>query len=156
MMKQRMETTLGNHKKWINGEADGKQADLSWADLRSADFRGADLRGAILHGAELSNADLGHADLRFADLGYADLDEADLRRANLRGADLRGAKLDDACWPLWRGSFDVKVDVEIARQLAYHFCRLDCDHPEYIAARKAIMEFANWYRGAKEYGRIEA
>ena len=166
MMKQRMETTLGNHKKWINGEADGKQADLSWADLNGANLNEArlgcaDLSYANLREANLTWADLGGADLYMANLSGANLCGTSLLGANLRGADLRGADLrqtniDFSCWPLWCGSFDVKVDVEIARQLAYHFCRLDCDHPEYIAARKAIMEFANWYRGAKEYGRIEA
>lgn len=70
-------------------------------------------------------------------------------------ADLRGADLDYSCWPLWCGSLDVKVDARIARQLAYHFCRLDCDDPEYLEARKAIAEFANGFHRVDECGRIE-
>lgn len=50
----------------------------------------------------------------------------------------------------------MKVDARIARQLAYHFCRLDCDDPEYLEARKAIAEFANKFHLVEECGRIEA
>lgn len=63
---------------------------------------------------------------------------------------------ENSCWPLWCGSLDVKVDARIARQLAYHFCRLDCDDPEYLEARKAIAEFANGFHRVDECGRIEA
>lgn len=77
-------------------------------------------------------------------------------RANLSRANLSRANLDYSCWPLWCGSLDVKVDARIARQLAYHFCRLDCDDPEYLEARKAITEFANGFHRVDECGRIEA
>lgn len=83
-------------------------------------------------------------------------EKADLRGANLRGADLDEANLDYSCWPLWCGSLDVKVDARIARQLAYHFCRLDCDDPEYLKARKAIAKFASGFHRVDECGRIEA
>ena len=163
---QELSTILYKPRQWMIGEPDGVRADLRtvklWSDdhpwgLKDRDrLRGAGLNEAILNGVDLRGADLRNASLYKASLSYADLRETDLLWADLSEADLRGAKLDDACWPLWRGSFDVKVDVEIARQLAYHFCRLDCDHPEYIAARNAIMEFANRYRQVNEYGRIEA
>ena len=91
------------------------------------------------------------ANLRWANLRGADLNGANLRRANLRRADL-----DYSCWPLWCGSLDVKVDARIARQLAYHFCRMDCDDPEYLEARKAIAKFANGFHRVDECGRIEA
>lgn len=83
-------------------------------------------------------------------------ERANLGGANLREADLHGADLDYSCWPLWCGSLDVKVDARIARQLAYHFCRLDCDDPEYLEARKAIAKFANGFHRVDECGRIEA
>ena len=81
-------------------------------------------------------------------------------RANLRGADLRGANLSDAnldfsCWPLWCGGLAVKVCKRIAVQLAYHFCKLDCDDPEYIAARNAILDFANQFHRVGECGKLE-
>ena len=85
----------------------------------------------------------------------ADLGGANLCGADLRGANLHGADLDYSCWPLWCGSLDVKVDARIARQLAYHFCRLDCDDPEYLEARKAIAEFANGFHRVDECGVIE-
>ena len=93
--------------------------------------------------------------LRGADLHRANLCEADLCGANLREADLRGANIDYACWPLWCGSLGVKVDVSIARQLAYHLCALDCDDPEYIKARNALLPFANQFHRVQECGILE-
>lgn len=81
--------------------------------------------------------------------------EDDGVRADLRGANLRGADLDFSCWPLWCGSLAVKVCKRIAVQLAYHFCRLDCDDPEYIAARNAILDFANQFHRVGECGKLE-
>ena len=108
-----------------------------------------------LRGADLCEADLCEADLCEADLCEADLCVADLSKADLRAADLRGANIDYACWPLWRGSLGVKVDVRIARQLAYHLCALDCDDPEYIKARNALLPFANQFHRVQECGILE-
>jgi hypothetical protein len=132
-----LEQILALHKKWVYGAEGGAQANLRGADLREADLRWADLRGA---------------DLRWADLRGADLRWADLRGAGLSGADLQGADLDFSDWPLWCGSLDARVDQGIAAQLAYHFCRLDCDDPEYLAARDAILKFANTFHRAEECG----
>ena len=85
-----------------------------------------------------------------ADLRGANLSEADLSEANLREADL-----DFSCWPLWCGGLAVKVCKRIAVQLAYHFCKLDCDDPEYIAARNAILDFANQFHRVGECGKLE-
>lgn len=126
MTQEELNMILDKHKKWLRGKEGGEKANLRGAELRRADLRGADLRGA------------------------------DLCRADLRRAELRGADLDYSCWPLWCGSLDVKVDARIARQLAYHFCRLDCDDPEYLEARKAIAKFANGFHRVDECGRIEA
>lgn len=126
MTQEELNMILDKHKKWLDDEAGGDRANLDRANLRGANLCGADLCWANLSGADL------------------------------RGADLRGADLDYSCWPLWCGSLDVKVDARIARQLAYHFCRLDCDDPEYLEARKAIAEFANGFHRVDECGRIEA
>ena len=131
MTQEELSMVLNRHKKWLNNEEGGEKADLS----------GADLSRANLIGADLSRVNLSRANLRGADLS---------------GANLCGAALDYSCWPLWCGSLDVKVDARIARQLAYHFCRLDCDDPEYLEARKAIAEFANKFHLVEECGRIEA
>ena len=114
------------------------------------------LRGADLHRANLCEADLCGANLRGADLHRTNLCGADLHRADLHRANLCGANIDYACWPLWCGSLGVKVDVRIARQLAYHLCALDCDDPEYIKARNAILDFANRFHRADECGILEA
>ena len=95
------------------------------------------------------------ADLRGADLRGADLRGVDLWGADLRGADLRGADLDYSYWPLWCGSLGVRVCKRIAAQLAYHFCRLDCDDPEVIAAQNAIIPLANQFHRADECGKLE-
>lgn len=76
-------------------------------------------------------------------------------RANLNGADLRGAYLDFSCWPLWCGCLAVKVFKRTAVQFAYYFCKLDCDDPEYIAARNAILDFANQFHRVGEREKLE-
>ena len=80
---------------------------------------------------------------------------ANLRGANLSVANLSDAYLDFSCWPLWCGGLAVKVCKRIAVQLAYHFCKLDCDDPEYIAARNAILDFANQFHRVGECGKLE-
>ena len=140
MTQEELNTILDKHKKWLDGDAGGERANLS----------GANLSRANLSEAYLSRANLSEANLSGANLSRADLSEAYLSRANLIGADL-----DYSCWPLWCGSLDVTVDAHTARQLAYHFCRLDCDDPEYLEARKAIAKFANGFHRVDECGRIE-
>lgn len=85
----------------------------------------------------------------------ADLRGADLCNAGLRGADLRGADLDRSCWPLWCGGLNVKTDRRIMAQLAYHFCAQNCDDPDYIRARNAILNFANSFHRVEECGILE-
>ncbi len=175
MNKEELKNILKKHKDWINGIDGGEKADLRYANLRGADLESADLRYANLGRADLESADLryanlGRANLRGANLRGADLESADLRyanlgRANLRGANLRGVKLksanlggadiDYSSWPLWCGSLGVKVDKRIAAQLAYHFCRLDCDDPAYIKARNAILDFANQFHRVGGCGRLK-
>lgn len=101
---------------------------------------------------KLLDFDLRGANLHEADLRGANLREADLCGADLCGANLCGANIDYACWPLWCGSLGVKVDVCIARQLAYHLCALDCDDLAYIKARNAILDFANQFHRDRECG----
>jgi uncharacterized protein YjbI with pentapeptide repeats len=120
--------------------ADLKGASLQYANLRHANLRWADLRGAILDGADLQGAHL-----QFAKLEGTDLHEANLEGANLQGAHLEGVDLDFSCWPLWCGGLHVKTDRRIMAQLAYHFCAQDCNDPEYVRARNAILDFANTF-----------
>jgi len=85
----------------------------------------------------------------------ADLEDANLEGADLRDADLRGANLDYTCLPLWCGSKGMIVDKRIAAQIAAHFCALDCDDADYLAARTAILEFAKSSHLAEVLGLLE-
>ena len=184
MNTDELKTILEQHKLWLENEG-GARADLQGADLRDADLRGADLQRADLQGADLRDADLQDtnlqwanlrwadlrgadlqdtnlrdADLRWADLRGADLQGAylrgaDLQRADLRGANLQGADLDYTCLPLWCGSRGMIVDKCIAAQIAAHFCALDCDDADYLAAQTAILEFAKTSHRAGDLGLLE-
>ena len=70
-------------------------------------------------------------------------------------ANLWGANLDYSCWPLWCGSLGAKVDKRIAVQLAYHFCSLNCDDPEYLTMRNSLIDFANQFHRIDECGKLE-
>ena len=137
MNEDELDAILQKHKLWLDDADGGIRADL----------KGANLRGAVLWGADLSDADLRGADLRGADLYKSNLSDADLR-----GADLKGADLDYSCFPLWCGSKGMIVDRRIAAQIAAHFCALECDDADYIAAREAILEFAQTSHRAKVLG----
>ncbi len=128
--KDELKEILRKHTLWVECKEGGERTNLVGAHLRGAHLREADLRGANLVGA-------------------------DLWGASLWGADLVGANLDYSCWPLWCGSLDVKVDIRIAAQLAYHFCRLVCDDPAYIQARNVLVPLANTFHRADECGRLE-
>ena len=158
---EKLKDILKKHKKWLDYDEDGERADLQyvnfrganlvginlrWANLEYADFRDADLRNA-----NLTLANLLHANLIGANLVGADLSSADLRWAGLRDADLTGAKLDNSCW---YGALDVNVDKELAARLAYHFCQLKCDDPEYQEAKKALTKLANQFHHVYLYGKI--
>jgi uncharacterized protein YjbI with pentapeptide repeats len=96
----------------------------------------ANLRSANLRSANLRSADLSSADLRYADLSYANLDFS-------------------SGIPFWCGGLDVKVDLKIAAQMAYHFCRLDCKDKEFTKAKKSLTELANKFHRVKECGEIK-
>jgi len=152
-----IQEVLARHKKWLENDEGGQRADLLDADLRSADLRSADLRSANLRDADLLDADLRSADLRGANLRGAnlrgaDLRDADLRSADLWGADLRSANLDFSCWPLWCGSKGVIVDLKVAYQLLAHVACLQCDDPEFVEIKKAIMPWAVKSHIAKNLG----
>lgn len=155
MEQKKLDEVLQLHKMWLNGEEEGKRADLQGANLQGAYLLGAYLLGANLRDVDLWGANLRGVDLRDVDLWGVDLRDADLWGANLRDAYILGVDLDFSCWPLWCGSLDVKVDRRIAAQLAYHFCRLDCDDPDYIEARNAIVNFANEFHRVEECGWLE-
>ena len=44
------------------------------------------------------------------------------------------------------------VDRRIAAQIAAHFCVLDCDDADYLAARDAVLAFAKSSHRAQDLG----
>lgn len=117
-------------------------------------------REEVIQKLEAGDKNFEICNLSGLDLGGLNFKGANLRHANLCGANLRdanlcGANIDYACWPLWCGGLHVKIDKRIACQLAYHLCNQDCDDPEYIEARNAILNFANQFRRAEECGLLE-
>ncbi len=171
MTQNELNEVLSLHKQWLKSDgAEGKRANLKRANLKRANLNranlngtnlnGADLSGAYLYSADLSGADLCRANLNGADLKDANLHRADLSGADLSGADLyladlSGANLDHSVWPLWCGSFNVKCDIRLASQLAYHFCSLECDDAGVIAAQNALLGLANKFHRARERGVLE-
>lgn len=123
LTQEQLREILDKHCRWRKDEPGGERANLSDANLCGADLRGADLRDANLIRANLSGANL--------------------RGANLRGANLSGADLAFSCWPLWCGSFGVKVDGRVAAQLAAHLARVVPMDDEANAIVRAIWPFRN-------------
>ena len=139
MTQNELNAILKVHNKWLNWEKGGLCADLQGADLQDADLQGADLRGANLRGTDLLGADLRGTKLQGADL---------------HGADLHGADIDYACWPLWCGSFDVRVDRRIFCQLAYHLCRVIVDDDSCKEAQLMLGRLANEFHRVNECRRV--
>ena len=76
----------------------------------------------------LEGLDLSGQDMVGIDLSGFDLHGVILARADLRKADLRGANLDYSSFPLWCGSFQMKVDTRFVWQLIAHLGRLNTRH----------------------------
>jgi hypothetical protein len=166
---------LEKHKMWLNNESGGERAnfqevslqranfqkanlwgaDFQKANLWGADFQKADLREANFQKANLWGADFQKANLWEANFQKADLREANFQKANLWEADFQEADIDYSCWPLWCGSFDVKIDKRIAAQFACHFCRTICDDSEVIVAQTALLPLANQFHRVNECGEIK-
>jgi len=158
MIKEELNAVIKRHAEWLADNAKGKRADLHGADLRGANLRGANLCGADLRGADLCGANLSEANLRGAILYGAVLRGANLCGADLCGADLCGANLSGANLDYSSGfsfrclSFGVKIDLRIAAQVAYHFCRMECNDPEVKAAQDALTALANKFHRVIECG----
>ena len=69
--------------------------------------------------------------------------ERDFEGAHLELAYLEGAYLDFSVWPLWCGSFDINVDMELVYQLALHICKLKNDSAEFKKIKKFLTPYAN-------------
>ena len=148
--EKRLKLVLELHQKWLNNEPDGKRANLESTNLEFANLESAHLEFANLESANLKYANLKYAHLESANLESAHLESANLKYANLKyanleSANLKSANLDFSCFPLWCGSFNMKVDERLIWQLIAHITRLDtkgCDK-ETKTAIKAIWKYRN-------------
>lgn len=61
MSREELNEILELHKKWMEGDKEGKRADLSYADLKGADLKGANLRSADLRSADLRDVYLDYS-----------------------------------------------------------------------------------------------
>ena len=158
MKQEELNEVLRLHKLWLENNSDGVRANLRRADLRGADLRRADLRGANFRDADLAGADLAGADLRDADLRDANLRGAALRDTNLKSANLVGADLDFSVFPLWCGSFNIKVNERLPIQLIYHICKMKIETDDVDLKRllklKTFRKVANKFHRVKECGTV--
>ena len=150
-VKEAVQCAVNNYISLSGAELSG--TDLSGTDLSHANFSHADLSHADLSGADVSGADLSHVDL-----SYVVLSHVDLRGAFLINADLTGADIDFACWPLWCGSLNMKIDKKIFCQLLYHVLRagksVDDEEVKNLFSIPEIVKLANQFHRACECGKI--
>ena len=101
---------LKKHEKWLIDEANGKRANLEQANLEGVNLKGANLEEANLKGANLE---------------WANLEWANLKGVNLERANLEEANLDFSAFPLWCGTFNIKDNGRLTKQLLGHIARLN-------------------------------
>jgi hypothetical protein len=77
-----------------------------------------------------------------------------LEAAVAASASLDGASLDFSAFPLWCGSLNIKCDIRLPAQLAYHLCRLGCNDPLFIAARNSLIPLAEKFHRYQECGEL--
>jgi hypothetical protein len=157
---QEADLCKANFQEAVLRESNFQKADLRGANFQKADLCESNFQKAVLWGANFQEADLCKANfqeavLRESNFQKAVLWGADFRRAYLWRTNFQKADIDYSCWPLWYGSFGVKIDKRIAAQLAYHFCRTICDDPEVVAAQNALLPLANQFHRVNECGEIK-
>lgn len=133
-MTEKIKEILRLHKLWLDGDTQGRHADLRYADLRDADLHGADLRHANLHDADLHGADLHGADLHYANL--------------------RHANLDYSCLPLWCGGLGLNIDDRLAIQILYHLVSNVIDSTNTSAELKALLSSSTIITAANQFHRV--
>ena len=116
--------------------------------LNCAKLNYAELNYAKLNCAKLNCAKLNYAELNYAKLNYAELNYAKLNYAKLNGAELNGANWDFSSFPLWCGSFNMKVSARLIFQLIAHIKRLKCNDEE---AQEVLRILEPWKNKFCEY-----
>lgn len=127
-----------------------ENADFSSANLYRASFRSSRLRNANFSNANLGESDFSHAFLVKANFSNAYLYHTNLIGANLEQANLVGVRFDYSSFPLWCGSFDMKVDDRLIFQLIAHITRLNissCSRD----TKKVVKSLDKWKNKFCEY-----
>lgn len=93
---KRLKEVIKLHQKWLIGEEDGVQADLSNTNLSDKDLAEVNLTKALLKGADLSNSYLVGANFTGANLNGANLFHSDLRYAHFDCAEVQDTNFSDS------------------------------------------------------------
>jgi len=123
------------HVAWLSNHATGCRMNFTDCNLSCIKMPYANMTGANMTGAYMSHANLTGATMT----------DANLTRANMSCANMTDAILDFSCWPLWCGSFTVRIDAQIAAQLAYHLLRVWPD------AKTDLVSLANSWKGIEKH-----
>lgn len=94
---KRLKEVIKLHQKWLLGENDGVQADLSNTNLSDMNLSDVNLSNALLKGADLSNSNLEGANFTEAILNGANLVNSDLHDARFDNAEAQDANFSDSC-----------------------------------------------------------
>lgn len=93
---KRLKEVIKLHQKWLLGEKDGVQADLSNTNLSDKTLSEVNLSKALLKGADLSNSFLVGANFTGANLNGATFVHSDLRYAHFDCAELQDTDFSDS------------------------------------------------------------
>lgn len=93
---KRLKEVIKLHQKWLIGEKDGVQADLSNTNLSDKTLSEVNLSKALLKGADLSNSFLVGANFTGANLNGATFVHSDLRSAHFDCAELQDTDFSDS------------------------------------------------------------
>lgn len=84
------------HKKWLEGNPEGKKMKLNYYDLRCLDLSNSSLIDADLSVSNLSKCNLSNCNLRYVNLSNANLGNVDLSNSILNNCNLSDAYLYQA------------------------------------------------------------
>lgn len=143
-------------------------------DLYDTDFSFANLIGASFKEANLESVGFDSADLRGASFRYANLKFVDFSSAKLQGANFCFVSSGNTCFKnadvkyaqiptleLGYNAMEMNIDERQAQEMMYYLLKL-IEHSKNISKEtkniceiKKIVDFANKYNYAKDYGEVK-
>lgn len=106
-------------------------SDFSATQFNSCNMDSCDMNNAILHGVQFCRCNT--------------------RGMHLNGSDMTGANIDYSAWPMWCGSYGVKVDRRLFEQLVMHLCGVVVDDREYWNVQQTLKSIAMRHPRAQEF-----